>query len=507
MWRRIYLLLVLLRLYYALSPSYLHPDEHFQGPEVIAGRIFGYPSNLTWEFTSATPIRSVFPLWLIYGWPLTILKWIWEGFGWDAVPATVTFYTLRVLMFTLSFVLEDWALQELVTVPKHRRVATLLVASSYVTWTFQTHTFSNSLETILVLWCLVLIARIKENAASQKTKSAILAFLIVLGIFNRITFPAFLLIPGISLLLHLRKRLTTLLTMILSATLTVLLAIMTDTDFYTPSTVHLRTLPHQAILTPLNNFLYNFDPSNLAAHGLHPYYQHLVVNLPQLLGPAFPLLFLSSRKDLNFYAALSGALALSLFQHQEARFLLPAVPLLLSSIQLPRRLPRLCIGVWVAFNAVLGVLMGVYHQGGVVPTQLWIGSQSASTSAQITHAFWWKTYSPPRWLLGSNHNVTTIDFMGIPGPEMLTQVAAATLCGLQSTTVLVAPLSAEFLDAYVDRPLRHQPPLDVSLSLEWQYGRHLNLDDMDFGDDGVGPTLSRVVGRRGLGVWRVVKPC
>lgn len=295
--------------------------------------------------------------------------------------------------------------------------------------------------------------------------------------------------------------------MILSATLTVLLAIMTDTDFYTPSTVHLRTLPHQAILTPLNNFLYNFDPSNLAAHGLHPYYQHLVVNLPQLLGPAFPLLFLSSRKDLNFYAALSGALALSLFQHQEARFLLPAVPLLLSSIQLPRRLPRLCIGVWVAFNAVLGVLMGVYHQGGVVPTQLWIGSQSASTSAQITHAFWWKTYSPPRWLLGSNHNVTTIDFMGIPGPEMLTQVAAATLCGLQSTTVLVAPLSAEFLDAYVDRPLRHQPPLDVSLSLEWQYGRHLNLDDMDFGDDGVGPTLSRVVGRRGLGVWRVVKPC
>lgn len=75
----------------------------------------------------------------------------------------MTFYTLRVLMFTLSFVLEDWALQELVTVPKHRRVATLLVASSYVTWTFQTHTFSNSLETILVLWCLVLIARIKEN--------------------------------------------------------------------------------------------------------------------------------------------------------------------------------------------------------------------------------------------------------------------------------------------------------------------------------------------------------
>jgi hypothetical protein len=37
MWRRTYLLLILVRLYFALSPSYLHPDEHFQGPEVIAG--------------------------------------------------------------------------------------------------------------------------------------------------------------------------------------------------------------------------------------------------------------------------------------------------------------------------------------------------------------------------------------------------------------------------------------------------------------------------------------
>ena len=37
MWRRVYFLLVLVRLYFALSPSYIHPDEHFQSPEVIAG--------------------------------------------------------------------------------------------------------------------------------------------------------------------------------------------------------------------------------------------------------------------------------------------------------------------------------------------------------------------------------------------------------------------------------------------------------------------------------------
>lgn len=37
MWRRLYLLLLLVRIYFALSPSYIHPDENFQGPEVIAG--------------------------------------------------------------------------------------------------------------------------------------------------------------------------------------------------------------------------------------------------------------------------------------------------------------------------------------------------------------------------------------------------------------------------------------------------------------------------------------
>jgi len=54
---------------------------------------------------------------------------------------------------------EDWALQEL-TAPHQRRISLTLLASSYVTWAYQTHTFSNSIETIAVLWALVLIERI-----------------------------------------------------------------------------------------------------------------------------------------------------------------------------------------------------------------------------------------------------------------------------------------------------------------------------------------------------------
>lgn len=38
MWTRTYLALLVVRVYFALSPSYIHPDENFQGPEVAAGK-------------------------------------------------------------------------------------------------------------------------------------------------------------------------------------------------------------------------------------------------------------------------------------------------------------------------------------------------------------------------------------------------------------------------------------------------------------------------------------
>jgi phosphatidylinositol glycan class Z len=183
MWRRIYLLLLVIRLYFALSPSYLHPDENFQGPEVIAGKlrfqpyagnnlwtdrflagqVFNYPVHHTWEFTSQSPIRSVFPLWLVYGLPMLLLRSLWEGLWKDELPPAIVYWMLRVLMFLLSFVLEDWAIQELISSPRARRVAVILVASSYVTWTYQTHTFSNAIETLVVLWSLVLIQRITDD--------------------------------------------------------------------------------------------------------------------------------------------------------------------------------------------------------------------------------------------------------------------------------------------------------------------------------------------------------
>lgn len=94
---------------------------------------------------------------------MVVLHWIWSEIGGNEVPPQVIYYTLRALMFILSFVLEDWAIHELVQSPRHRRLAVTLVASSYVTWTYQTHTFSNSIETLVVAWSLVMIQRILDN--------------------------------------------------------------------------------------------------------------------------------------------------------------------------------------------------------------------------------------------------------------------------------------------------------------------------------------------------------
>ncbi|KAI1504238.1 Alg9-like mannosyltransferase [Biscogniauxia marginata] len=516
MWRRAYLFLIVVRLWFALSSSYLHPDEHFQGPEVIAGQIFSYPVRLTWEFTSDHPIRSVFPLWPVYGLPMLLLRWLWIGNGNDGeIPPIAVFWALRVLMFVVSFVLEDWAIWELVQSRRHRPVAVMLVASSYVTWSFQTHTFSNSIETLVVAWCLVLIERILGSSATSSSllASIVLGVVAVFGVFTRITFPAFLLIPGLHLIPHFMKRPLSLITMAVAGLFTVLIAISLDTSFYTPHSIFWSDLYRNPVLTPWNNLRYNMSPSNLAQHGLHPWYQHMLVNLPLLIGPAVGLLFVRPHLSLRLYSAISGVFVLSLFQHQEARFLLPTIPLLLSSIQLPKKPKHMKIWVaaWVGFNAVLGLLMGVYHQGGVVPAQVFL-----STQPDATQAVWWKTYMPPIWLLnGKNSVLTTRDVAGMEGETLLRELEMMATCDTPADrrnreylkesngTYLIAPLSATWLDPYLDNK-----GLDGLRFREvWRYRKHLNLDDLDWAEDGFWPTLKRVIGRRGLAIWRVTKSC
>jgi hypothetical protein len=90
-----FFVLAVVRLHFALSPSYIHPDEHFQGPEVVVGPhsrlpsldnadapcvgwLFGWQTSVPWEFTNDnavhSPIRSILPIWIVYGLPIRIIK-------------------------------------------------------------------------------------------------------------------------------------------------------------------------------------------------------------------------------------------------------------------------------------------------------------------------------------------------------------------------------------------------------------------------------------------------
>jgi phosphatidylinositol glycan class Z len=301
--------------------------------------------------------------------------------------------------------------------------------------------------------------------------------------------------------------------MVLTALGTFTAAVTIDTAFYLKEPFQWSDLVNRPVITPLNNFMYNSSTENLALHGLHPWYQHLIANLPMLLGPATVLLFSQPHLSLRLYSAVSGLAVLSLFRHQEARFLLPTVPLILSSIQLPKNRTTLRVWAlsWVAFNLFMGTLMGTYHQGGIVPGQVFMSQQP-----DATQAVWWKTYTPPIWLLdGKNEVLATHDVMGIKGEQLLEKLTELATCDTpadrrnqeylkeKSGTYLIAPASATWLDPYLPNK-----GLDGLRFREvWRYRNHLNLDDLDFGDDGVWNTLTRVIGRRGLVAWRVTKSC
>ena len=305
------------------------------------------------------------------------------------------------------------------------------------------------------------------------------------------------------------NRPSSLLVLSISVLLTTSFAIVVDTDFYHPDSPLLHSLLTNPTFTPLNSLLYNTQTANLATHGLHPHYQHLAASLPLLLGPALYLFFSASNRNiprLPVLSAISGTLLLSCIPHQEPRFLLPAIPLLLSSLHLPRsRLStKYWLAAWIVFNAVFGVLMGIYHQGGVVPTQTWLGQQSAFGVSR-TEVLWWRTYSPPIWLL--DHNlIRTTNLMGIPFASLQMQVETALGpgCNTNKTVGLVAPYSSLEIDPWIAKTVGDQA---FTFEEVWRYDKHLNLDDLDLGKEGIWGTLERVVGRRGLVVWKIRRVC
>ena len=214
--------LLIPRLLAAFAPSYIHPDEHFQGPQVIAAFVFGWDVHKTWEFTTHRPIRSVASLWTVYapvmypwkyivgtnagGFPLYIALRFWFALLTYAFGATHLFTRARLIQ-PLILCSVDRSLPDIAGSKQRVQLARFLLTSSYAFLVYQSHTFSNSIESILVIQTLVLCKKLSCSPTLRTpARFGLLGILLAYGIFNRPTFPFWTLVPLLSLLLHLSLR-------------------------------------------------------------------------------------------------------------------------------------------------------------------------------------------------------------------------------------------------------------------------------------------------------------
>ena len=293
----------------------------------------------------------------------------------------------------------------------------------------------------------------------------ILAILLVLGIFTRITFIGFAFPMAAQVLrwtffpfdksAEQNKPFTwftnfrTLLVPGVTAILAITTTIAIDTFYFHPNRSFL-------VVTPLNFLIYNLSPDNLAEHGLHSRWLHLLVNLPEMASPQvvwigvvaasrhwtvssgkkddvnrivdrstlvvvlFQQLFLTAFLAILYTFIVAMAL-LSIQPHQEPRFLTALISLSVIFIANSGYLLRsgklfwVCVmphawitylilaqTSWIIYNALLSLFFGVLHQGGVVPSLFLIRSQIIAADVSQTHIVYWKTYMPPWHLLMVN---------------------------------------------------------------------------------------------------------
>ncbi|CEH11890.1 Putative alpha 1,2 mannosyltransferase [Ceraceosorus bombacis] len=482
-WKACYGVLLVLRLLCAIrGTGYIHPDEWFQSGEAIAGIHSSTSLLRTWEFDAASPSRSLASLHL-FQFPLVAWVHLNCRFGVSASSYSL-FLAQRATSFFTSLTL-DFVAARLVAPSTRQRLQTYktlcILGSSHAVLSLCTRPFSNGAEAALLALCL-LLTRAVVGLSHAESRAYVpvwvarqswirycsaLFCLGAAGLFVRFTFVAFALpcaayvaVAGIRLCRR-QSILSTaalyaylLLETLPSFVFVVLLHICTDSKLYRG-----KWFSSPLLLAPINLLRYNLDPQNLAEHGTHPRWLHVVVNAPIVLGASVWLygalkisLWAAGRKverrkkvkgkakEIDVDAAVQLTMRkiylatvlvpialLSVQPHQEPRFLLPTVlpsTLLFAEacfgeahrrMQMGRRTRRLLLSLYLLQHAVLTILFSFLHHGAVLPTLFNInnalsGRKSAgwlplsdhtgpaSPTASL-HIIFWRTFMPPRHLI------------------------------------------------------------------------------------------------------------
>ncbi|KAF9581785.1 alpha 1,2 mannosyltransferase [Lunasporangiospora selenospora] len=436
------------------------------------------------------------------GLPYAILRKL-LGDGPDHFVSTRVLFLTQRLAFVVITLIIDWAVVRMARqIRRSPSIALLLVSSSYVTLTYHTHAFSNTVETLVLALSAAQLGAIiqhhdlsitskttlatayslqdhkspAKNAStssplnSPRTTPALLSFglgvLFALGFFTRITFILFGAPLGVMFLYlnflacfpkgqrsnaavgFLRFCLSCL-PLALGMIAFSFSAILIDSIYFGKlevsdaltgmrlSLVDFLGQPQNwtrlqysgsFTVTMLNNLKYNLDPSNLAQHGLHPWYLHLFLNYPVLFGNLAyigvkTLLQKAQNRQLTSdsklvtalsYSGIFGIVMLSTKPHQEARFLTPLIlPLI---ICLSSRISKLGRKFWAGVVPSIALVqeqsLGFQNCQPVAPNgdHIYCITNPSHTgefhtndsNSYSTHVIFYKTYMPPLHLFGYN---------------------------------------------------------------------------------------------------------
>ncbi|XP_050302984.1 GPI mannosyltransferase 4 [Anthonomus grandis grandis] len=452
----------LLRIFLVLVPQtgYVHPDEYFQSLEVLAGKVFDVEYSPPWEFNTTQPIRGItipyFTTGLSYIFLRDIRNLALEYLSVNVVTPYFLLVVPRLLVTVFSFIVDYCLMKICINNNEKFESRLIILGTSYIMLLYGTRTFSNTTELILFSVLLYFVCESqtfsnellrkeeyikyrydKSNSIVEKAKfhklklylvpdnyrnCVIIANITIFGAFNRPTFLIYAVMPVFFWIYRgtAHKRVsviqfhTRILFLAICSIPSIIFNIIIDSFFYGYLTWGeigmLEVSMDNFVVTPLNFIRYNSQTSNLARHGLHPRFLHLLVNIPLLFNiigviALFTLLkyiywicqkkfqMLPSIRSIKLLMTTSfivPVFILSIFPHQESRFLIPILlPLVyLHSesilpepdnilVQVPRgsieekrkhtvvKKTSKAFKMYLFFNFILLGVLGFLHQGGV----------------------------------------------------------------------------------------------------------------------------------------------
>lgn len=379
---RIFAALCVFRLVNALLlQTQFDPDEYWQTLEPAYCATFPTkPCALTWEWTRRAeaddagllegalygPVRSyvsILPTYVLY----QLLKLLHLDYGFfiskgpmllhAVLVAAVTDYSVYFCASQLSTSTAQWAL-----------------LCSVTSW-FQAYclvrTYSNSLETVLLMAGLALLTSSSSNSNNNKSKRPALAFWLGgMSVAIRFTSLAAWIPLGYLWSMHQSQQQPSNLhrylvnTCALFGALGFLTSLLIDRCFY-----GVWAIP------ALGNFHFNVVQGLGSLYGAHPVSWYLKACLPAITGTMYPILLWGpNRTFFRLWSLLSVYVLLhSLSAHKELRFLLPILPIfciiagrLLSQMldKAPRVTRRNVMLVFCTINLFPFLYLGMVHQRG-----------------------------------------------------------------------------------------------------------------------------------------------